>query len=214
MVSNDENYRGGSSATKVSVGSGFLSTVRVGSRSLPLYPRIILCLGLLDTVLIITAIVIGVYCGTATEKSAPDQTAQTLLIEFKTLQEMQTEVIQSHEEDKQALKEELKKNKELKLLVELNQSSCDRLQTQIESLHVERATLQSHISDIEGSCGRCLSGWQLINSTCYFHSVSETRAFKNWQDSMVDCISRGGNLTVINTWEKQVLECRVAQQPK
>lgn len=42
--------------------SGSVRTIRVGSRSLPLYPLVIVCLGLLNTILLLTAIVIGIYC--------------------------------------------------------------------------------------------------------------------------------------------------------
>ena len=48
--------------TAMSVYSGAACTVRVGSRSLPLYPLVIVCLGLLNIILMLTAIVIGIYC--------------------------------------------------------------------------------------------------------------------------------------------------------
>lgn len=54
------------------------------------------------------------------------------------------------------------------------------------------------------SCGRCLPGWFLFNTTCYFHSQSLSNPLKNWSDSRDDCISRGANLTVIDNWEEQV----------
>uniref|UniRef100_A0A8C4END3 C-type lectin domain-containing protein n=1 Tax=Dicentrarchus labrax TaxID=13489 RepID=A0A8C4END3_DICLA len=38
-----------------------MCTVRVGSRSLPLYPLVIVCLGVLNTILMLTAVVIGIY---------------------------------------------------------------------------------------------------------------------------------------------------------
>lgn len=53
------------------------------------------------------------------------------------------------------------------------------------------------------SCERCLSGWFLFNTSCYFHSKSTANPM-NWQDSRADCISRGANLTVINNLEEQV----------
>ncbi|XP_020485634.2 CD209 antigen-like protein B [Labrus bergylta] len=183
---------------------GSMSKVRVGSRSFPLYPVVIVSLGLLNTILMLTAVVIGIYCGIFSEVSASDQNAQTLIIEFKTLCEMFADVIQSQEEAKQALQKELRNNEKNKLQMEQNKTLCDRLQRQIESLHVEKATLQSKLSDIQDNCGRCLPGWLLINHTCYFHSISETSALKNWWDSRADCISRGGNLTVINSLEKQL----------
>lgn len=42
--------------------SGSVRTFRIGSRSVGLYPLVIGCLGVLNSILILTAVVIGIYC--------------------------------------------------------------------------------------------------------------------------------------------------------
>uniref|UniRef100_A0A673BGT4 C-type lectin domain-containing protein n=1 Tax=Sphaeramia orbicularis TaxID=375764 RepID=A0A673BGT4_9TELE len=56
----------------------------------------------------------------------------------------------------------------------------------------------------ERSCGRCQPGWVFSKSSCYFYSYSESSQKKNWQDSRADCISRGGDLLIINSTQEQV----------
>ncbi|XP_037602493.1 CD209 antigen-like [Sebastes umbrosus] len=185
--------------------NGSTRMVRVGSRSLPLYPCVIVCLGLLNTILMLTAIVIGVYCGKGSEESAPHQiTAQALIIEVRQLQIMQTEAIKAQEEAKQALEEELRSHQQLKLQLEQNKTLSDSIQKQLETLDVERARLQSDSSDILESCGRCQSGWLLFNTSCYFHATPASGPLKNWADSRADCVRRGGNLAVIDSLEEQI----------
>ncbi|CAJ1073605.1 C-type lectin domain family 4 member M-like [Xyrichtys novacula] len=142
--------------------------------------------------------------GKVREVSTPDHNTHHLIFEIKTINEMHTEITKSQVEAKQALEKQLRHHHQIQLQIAQNQSLGDQLQTQIEGLLLEKATLQARISDIQGSCERCLPGWQLINSTCYFHSISETAIPKNWQDSRADCIHRGGNLTVIDNLEEQL----------
>lgn len=203
MISNDDSTDG-ESIPHSSRNKGSISSIRVGSRSLPLYPLVIVCFGVVNIILMLTAVVLGVYCGKAGEISAPDEAAQILILEYKTLSEMKNEIIKSQDEAVKELNRELKSYEKMKLQVEQNLTLCDQLQRQIESLHVTKATLQSEITDTVANCGRCLSGWQLINSSCYLHSKSQTTDLKNWQDSRADCISRGGNLAVIDNLEEQI----------
>ncbi|KAL3049117.1 hypothetical protein OYC64_008573 [Pagothenia borchgrevinki] len=181
------------------------SMVTVGSRSLPLYPLVIRFLGLLNAILILTAIVIGIYCVKVSEESTPDQiTAQGLIIEVKQLQIMQTEAVKAQKEAEQAVEKELRKHQQLKLQLGLNKTLIDSIQRSHEVLQVERATLKSNSSDMRESCGRCQSGWLLLNTSCYFHGKSASNPLKNWQDSRSDCIRRGADLAVINSLEEQV----------
>ncbi|KAI3367776.1 hypothetical protein L3Q82_026608 [Scortum barcoo] len=213
MISNNDNITDGKSSqtrSKVSVCSGSVCTV--GSRNLPLYPLGIVCLGLLNTVLILAAIVIGIYCGKVSEVPVPHEiTADALILEVRQLQIMHTEVIKAEEEANLILKKELKSHEQLKLQFEQSKALCDDFQRQLEILQVKRATLQSHTSDILESCGRCPPGWSLFNTSCYFHSPS---LYKSWSSSRDDCVRRGADLTVIDTWEEQVLDTTDAQQQK
>ncbi|KAM8916518.1 hepatic lectin-like [Spinachia spinachia] len=193
MISNNDESTDGKN-------NGSTRTVRVGSKSLPLYP---VCLGLLNILLMLTGIVIGTYCGKVSRESNPYQiTAQALILEVKQIQILQTEVIKAQEEARQALKKELESHRLLKVQLKQTQALSDGAQTQIETLQMEKETLKANSSDILQSCGRCQSGWLLFNTSCYFHSVSQP--FKSWHDSREDCLRRGADLAVINNLQEQV----------
>ncbi|XP_059209670.1 CD209 antigen-like protein E [Centropristis striata] len=204
MISSDDSTDGKPSHCNTE-SNGSMYTVKVGSRSLPLYPLVIVCLGLLNTILMLTAIVIGVYCGKVSEESSPYHlTSQALIAEVRQLQLMQAEVIKAQEEARQALQRELRNHQQLKRQLQENKTLSDSIQLQLEKLTVEKATLQADSSDIWESCGRCQSGWRLFNTSCYFHSISGPNPLKNWSDSREDCIRRGADLAVIDNLEEQI----------
>lgn len=179
--------------------------VRVGSRRLPMYPLVIASLGLLNAILLLTAVVIGIYCGNVSETSSPHQlTPHTLIEEVKQLQLIQKEVMESQQEAQQLLEQEIESHKQKKQQLKQNNGLSDIVQRQVEALRVEKATLQSDSADILQSCGRCPSGWFLSNTSCYFHSRSSSLRLKTWAESRDDCISRGADLVVIDNFDEQV----------
>lgn len=145
---------------------------------------------------------------------------------------MQNEVKQSLEDVQKEIEKELQSHKQLQLLIEQSKTLSDDLERQTETLQVEKAFQEASSSDIcerpfnayyitnyseflpvinlihsfltVHNCGRCPSGWFLLNTTCYFLSTSETIPVKNWQDSRADCIHRGADLVVIDSFEEQV----------
>lgn len=203
MISNDDTSRDGGPRYHNTGNKGPVFTV--GSRSLPLYPLVILCLGLLNTILLLAAIVIGIYCGQVNDVSAPKQIGvEALIEEVKQLQLLHADALKSQAVTKQELQRELMSLQLLKIQLEQNKTLSDGLQKQLEAQHLEIATLQAQTADTQASCGQCQTGWLLLNKTCYFHSKSVSMDLKNWDDSRADCISRGADLAVIDTWEKQV----------
>ncbi|CAK6957072.1 CD209 antigen-like protein E isoform X2 [Scomber scombrus] len=205
MISNDDCSTDGKSLYHNTGNKGSMSTVRVGSRSLPMYPLVIVCLGLLNTVLLLAAVVIGIYCGVVNEEDPSHHiTTEMLSTEVKQLQIMQSEANKAVEEVQKNVKKEMQSHQNLKLQIEQSKILSDDLQRQIETLQVEQAVLQASSSDISDSCGRCPFGWFLLNTTCYFLSNSETIPLKSWPDSRTDCIHRGADLVVINNFEEQV----------
>ncbi|KAM7375777.1 hypothetical protein PAMP_005549 [Pampus punctatissimus] len=169
----------------------------------PNYRLVILCLGLLNAVLLITAVVIGVKCAKVKEGSLSiSHSAVTQLInELKYLQSNHSDVIKIEEEAKKQLETTLKNHAQLKKLVEQQKIINDGYQRQIEVLRTEKTKLQTNISALEGTCGRCLPGWTIFNSSCYFFPPSGVK--KNWPDSRADCVSRGADLVVIDNQQEQ-----------
>ncbi|XP_053191389.1 CD209 antigen-like protein E isoform X2 [Scomber japonicus] len=205
MISNDDCSTDGKSLHHNTGNKGSMRTVRVGSRSLPMYPLVIVCLGLLNTVLLLAAVVIGIYCGVVNEEDPSHHiTTEVLLTEVMQLRIMESEANKALEEVQKDMKIEMQTYQKLEQQIEPSKTLSDDLQRQIETLQVERAELQASSSDISDSCGRCPSGWFLLNTTCYFFSNSETIPLKTWPDSRADCIMRGADLVVIDSFEEQV----------
>nr|XP_020446850.1 C-type lectin domain family 4 member E-like [Monopterus albus] len=147
----------------------------------------------------------GTKGGKVNEESTPHQmTIQTLIMEVKQLQILQSDAIKAQEEAKQALEKAFSGHQQLKLHLEQNKTLSDSLQRQLETLHAERAALLSNASNIRESCGRCHPGWLLLNTSCYFHAKVGLSSLKNWSDSRADCISRGADLAVIDNWDEQL----------
>lgn len=87
--------------------------------------------------------------GKVSEVSDPHLiTAQALIIEVKQLQIIQSKAIKDQEEAQQALKNAHRIHQQLKLQLEQNMTLSDGLQSQLETLQLERAVLMSDSSHI------------------------------------------------------------------
>lgn len=178
--------------------------VRIGSKSLLKYPLAVVCLGLLNSVLLLTAVVLGIYCAKSSEEPVTFQvTPQMIVSEVKRLQIQQKEAVTAQEEAQKALEKEQKLYHQMVVTLAMNKTLSDTLQKQIETENAEKSTLRTEKANLEESCGRCLPGWFLGNMSCYFYAKFTSYARKNWTQSREDCISRGGDLAVIDTWEEQ-----------
>ncbi|XP_044231950.1 CD209 antigen-like protein B [Thunnus albacares] len=177
-----------------------------GGYTFPNYRLVILCLGLLNAVLLITAVAIGIKCAKVKEASlqVPHSAATELINELNYLSSNHSNVIEAEEEAKKALEAAIKNHEQLKLQIEQQKTINDGYQRQMEALRTEKTNLQTNISALEGTCGKCLPGWVLLNTSCYFFSYSESGTVKkDWKDSRADCISRGADLVVIDNQEEQ-----------
>ncbi|XP_053191391.1 C-type lectin domain family 4 member M-like [Scomber japonicus] len=177
-----------------------------GGSPFPNYRLLILCLGLLNAVLLITAVAIGIKCARVKEASlqAPHSAATQLINELNFLRSNHSDVIEAEEEAKKALEAAIKNHAQLKVQIEQQKTINDDFQRQMEALSTEKTSLQTNISALERTCGKCLTGWALFNSSCYFFSYTESKTVKkNWHESRADCISRGADLVVIDNLEEQ-----------
>nr|XP_046268895.1 CD209 antigen-like protein E [Scatophagus argus] len=167
---------------------------------------LILCLGLLNAILLIAAVVIGINCAKVKEGSlhVSHSAASQLINELNYLRSNHSDVMEAEEEAKNAFDRALRNHAELKVKIEQQKTINDDYQRQVEALLKEKMNLLSNISALEGTCGRCPSKWLLHNSSCYFFSYAESSTVKkNWPDSRADCVSRGADLTVIDNQEEQ-----------
>ncbi|XP_028251738.1 CD209 antigen-like protein A isoform X2 [Parambassis ranga] len=175
---------------------------RQGGRvfAIPQQRLVVLSLGLLNAVLLLTAVVIGIYCAKAKDVEVAQSVATPLIVEMNHLRNI-SDIIRAKEEAQAALATERSSHLKLKQLIRQKKALTDMLQSQLETLYVEKSNLQANKSFFELSCGRCQPGWTLFNTSCYYFSPPESS--KNWQDSRADCISKGGDLLVINSLEEQ-----------
>ncbi|XP_020485627.1 C-type lectin domain family 12 member B [Labrus bergylta] len=173
--------------------------------ALPHHRLVILSLGLLNAVLLIASVVLGIYCARASYFQVPVSAATPLIIEMNYLRN-QSGIIRATLEARAAIAKKHTDHVQLKLELKQHKITMDRLQRQIKTLHDERENLQSNKSSLEDNCGRCLPGWRLLKLSCYyFSSRNESNPKKNWLDSRADCVSKGGELLVINNRQEQQL---------
>ncbi|XP_026164071.1 CD209 antigen-like protein E [Mastacembelus armatus] len=175
-----------------------------GGSTLPRSRLILLCLGLLNAVLLIAAVVIGINCAKVKEGSlhVSHSDATTHINQLNYLNH--SKLTESEEEANKALDSALKNHTLMKMQIEHQKAINDAYQRQIETLRTEETSLQSNISFFEGGCGKCLTHWIFYNSSCYFFSYLEShKVKKNWPDSRADCVSRGADLVVIDNQEEQ-----------
>ncbi|XP_029900770.1 CD209 antigen-like [Myripristis murdjan] len=135
----------------------------------------------------------------------PHEIATPLILELNHLRSNHSSLIKAKEDAHKALESELSSHMELKQQVERQSTVNDGLQLHIEELKAKKTYLLSNKSALGESCGRCQPRWTLLNSSCYFFSNKNTDSQKNWPESRADCISRGGDLLVIDDWDEQRL---------
>ncbi|XP_030248260.1 CD209 antigen-like protein E isoform X1 [Sparus aurata] len=167
---------------------------------------VLLCLGLMNVVLLIVAVVIGINCAKVREGSfhVSHSAVAPIIDELNYLRSNHSDVIEAEEEAKNTLERAVKNHAQLKQKIEKQKTINDNYQKQVEELQGELINLQSNMSALEENCGRCLSGWVHYNSSCYFFSCAESSTVtKNWPDSRADCIRHGADLIVIDTKEEQ-----------
>lgn len=167
----------------------------------PSYRVISFCLGLLDIALLIAALVLGMYCAKAKDFDVSDPTLGPLIMERDFLQNHSDATIKESQAVRAELDNQHRTQLELQVQIKQHQTITDSLQSHIQALKVEKSLLESNITALEVSCGRCPVGWILLKTSCYFFNPSNIK--KNWPDSRADCISRGGDLLVINNVEEQ-----------
>ncbi|XP_029350282.1 C-type lectin domain family 4 member E-like [Echeneis naucrates] len=178
---------------------------RLGSRKLPAYPLAIGCLALLNAILLLTAVVIGIYCEKVSKESSPqDATTEVLFVEANQLRVINHNALTAQEEAERELKQVLGKSQQVKQQLQQNKTHSDNLQKKFETLLVEKATLQSSSSDLMENCGQCPQGWFLLNATCYFHGKLPNNPLRSWMDSRADCVKRGAELVVTDTLQKMI----------
>ncbi|KAG7237234.1 hypothetical protein INR49_032567 [Caranx melampygus] len=179
---------------------------RRGGPTLPKTQLIIVCLTLLNAALLTVAVAIGINCAKVKHGAlhTPHLAATKLINELNYLRSNHSDVIEAEEEVKKALERAVKDHEGLKVQIQQLATMNDGFQRQLVTMRTEKRTLQSNISALAGTCGKCPSKWVHLNSSCYFFSSTETDAVKkNWPDSRADCIGRGADLVVIDSPEEQ-----------
>lgn len=169
----------------------------------PSYRVLSFCLGLLDTALLIAALVLGMYCAKAKDFDVSDPTLGPLIMERDFLRNHSDATIKESQAVRVELENQRRTQLELQVRIKQQQTVTDRLQSHIQAMKMEKSLLESNITSLEVSCGKCPVGWILLKTSCYFFSSNPSNIKKNWPDSRADCISRGGDLLVINNLEEQ-----------
>ncbi|XP_061651394.1 C-type lectin domain family 12 member B-like [Phyllopteryx taeniolatus] len=173
---------------------------------IPQHRVTVLVLGLLNGVLLIAAVVLAICCASANEDHllTPHSAVSSLIIERNYLRN-HSDILKTKQDADAGLVREQTSQIQLRLQLKNKLRLGDTLRSQIEILQTEKTHLESTKATIEQNCDRCPSGWTLLKSTCYYFSLPEPNAKKNWPDSRDDCFLRGGDLLVIENLQEQVL---------
>ncbi|KAM9788105.1 C-type lectin domain family 4 member M-like [Syngnathus typhle] len=101
-----------------------------------------------------------------------------------------TQAIRQHQVIKWQVEHQTKRSSDYK-------KQADIIQTAI-------TVLKSHVPMIREGCRHCLPGWTLINSACYFLSLSDTHFRSTWQEAREFCKKQDSDLAVLDSSEKQL----------
>ncbi|XP_072313465.1 C-type lectin domain family 4 member E-like [Eucyclogobius newberryi] len=169
----------------------------------PQHRVVLLCLSLLDTALLIAALVLGIYSAKAKDfQQLSDSAFAPLVIERDFLRN-HSGVIKESLVTQVALESQRRAHMLMKVQIKQQKAIGDSLQSHILALRAEKTQLEANKTVLDDNCGRCPLGWILVKSSCYYYSIPPSNGKKNWSDSRADCISRGGDLLVINNMEEQ-----------
>ncbi|XP_077394996.1 C-type lectin domain family 4 member K-like [Festucalex cinctus] len=162
---------------------------------------VILCLGLLDVILLIVAVVLGIGYASVPQRSNTNSypAAAHLITELDHLFGNHSDAMEAMQEAVNAFKKATRSHETLKVKVNEQKAVNDVYQSQLESLRRERKILQFNMSALEGTCGKCNKGFTFFNSSCYYFSfTNSSEQQKTWLNSRADCVSRGADLVVID----------------
>ncbi|XP_029686911.1 C-type lectin domain family 4 member G-like [Takifugu rubripes] len=170
----------------------------------PHYPLAIKCLSLLNLILLMAAVVIGIYCAKDNYPEVPGSAIAPLLAEVNYYRNNSHIIKTRLEAEKTAAKQ---RAGGISVRLELKQQKVltDNILKQIGKLQMKKTDLQSNISVLVESCNKCQPGWMLLKSACYyFSSQNKSDTKRNWDESRGNCVNQGGDLLVIDSLEKQV----------
>ncbi|XP_017266441.1 CD209 antigen-like protein C isoform X2 [Kryptolebias marmoratus] len=84
-------------------------------------------------------------------------------------------------------------------------------QKQVDKIHMETASLKSHLPMISEGCRHCLPGWTFLSSRCFYFPLSNTAYRTTWQAARQFCQKRGSDLAIIDSREKTLAITELVQ---
>nr|XP_046220512.1 C-type lectin domain family 4 member K-like [Oncorhynchus gorbuscha] len=173
-------------------------------QSFQFYRLVAVSLGMLSALLLVIDIGLGVQYSKVSEKYGPlYQNLTHISSELEQLRATHSNMIHAKEEALTLLQKELQKVYKASGQLGSAKHTGMELQRQVESLQGQTVALQSSVTEFVESCGRCLPGWKLLNSLCYYFPLSNSIPLKTWDRSRDSCIKKGADLAIINSEEKQ-----------
>ncbi|XP_041711068.1 oxidized low-density lipoprotein receptor 1 isoform X4 [Coregonus clupeaformis] len=178
------------------------------------YRLVAVSLGMLSALLLAVDIGLGVQLmlglslgptdSKVSEKYSPlYQNLTQISSELEQLRATHRNMIHAKEEALTVLQRELQNVYKTSGQLESAKHTGMELQRQVESLQEQKVALQSRVTEVVESCGRCLPGWELLNSVCYYFPLSDSIPLKTWDRSRDNCIKQGADLAKIDSEEKQ-----------
>ncbi|XP_046876793.1 C-type lectin domain family 4 member G-like [Hypomesus transpacificus] len=158
------------------------------------------CLGLLSVFLLAADIALGIHYHNIRNKELSFKHQLTQV--SSELDQIRSNM-QAKDEAQLSLAMALHRQSEVSVMQEYQEQQMRDFENRIQAVQEEQTNMKSHISQLEVSCAQCMPGWTLLNSRCYYFPFSDTIPRKGWKESRDTCVAKGGDLAVVDSWQKQ-----------
>uniref|UniRef100_A0A3Q0RHV1 C-type lectin domain-containing protein n=1 Tax=Amphilophus citrinellus TaxID=61819 RepID=A0A3Q0RHV1_AMPCI len=133
--------------------------------------------------------------------------------ELADLQDTYKAAVETMKDARKQLDSETSRQTQTNWELEYQTKRSNDYKSQIETITKEIETMRSHLPMISNGCKHCPAGWILMNSVCYYFPLKSDQV-KNWKESRDFCQLQGGDLIIINSQDKEVINFLINHKSK
>ncbi|KAM4723455.1 asialoglycoprotein receptor 1-like [Anableps anableps] len=158
---------------------------------------------LLAVLLLIVDISLGVHYSRLTETHLTPEDVETIEKDLVGLQKQYKAAVETMKAAQTQLDSEMNRQQETNWEFEHQTKRTEDYKMLIEKATQDHGKLRSQLPKITNGCTHCPPGWLFMNFVCYYFSFSDTDGLKSWEKARKFCQIYGGDLTVIDTKDKE-----------
>lgn len=160
-------------------------------------------LTLLAAVLLIVDISLGVHYNKLKDTHLTLDDTKRIANELTELQGTYKTAIKSINNYKKQLDSETSRQTETNWEFEHQTKRSTDYEAKVVQMTKDIEELKNPQPMIQDGCKRCLPGWILMNSVCYFFSLPNNAGYMTWQKAREFCQTHGGDLAIIDSKDKE-----------